>query len=344
MRHTIIGITLGACTLILALPALAQVEPRSCTATGPAAVPGDASGGLRPGAHTIVVDGVRLWYCVAGNARPDVPPVVFLHGGPGGSSYDWAALAGPQLERSLRMVYFDQRGSGRSERPWTGEYSIDRLVEDVEGLRRALGVPKIAIMGHSFGGLLGLEYAAKYPEHVSRLVFVAGLSDAATSGRSMCQRLAQTNPEAYARAVADSADRASSAGCNWWRGLRGEERQAFLSANMYPDSSVRIRRDSVIARSGLRNTQELSQALFKAGLGNYRFTAHERLTMPVLIVVGRHDYQVGMEAPQDLARRLPNARLLVYEKSGHHLHLDEPERFAREVTAFLTAPPARGKK
>lgn len=84
------------------------------------------------------------------------------------------------------MVYLDQRGSGRSERPWTGEYSMEMLVKDVEGLRQALGAEQIALIGHSFGTMLALEYAAEYPEHVSRVVLAATVPDITTAGRSMC--------------------------------------------------------------------------------------------------------------------------------------------------------------
>src|SRR6266699_3785415 len=147
--------------------------------TVPASLGGQSiASGLRDGPHQVVVNNVRLWYRVAGRAAAGIPPVVFLHGGPGQGSYHFAALAGPYLERSLRLVYFDQRGSGRSERPWTRDYDMSTLVEDIEGLRRELGVDQLALIGHSFGGTLALEYAAKYPERVSALVFVAGLWDA----------------------------------------------------------------------------------------------------------------------------------------------------------------------
>ncbi|HEV2146158.1 MAG TPA: alpha/beta fold hydrolase [Longimicrobiaceae bacterium] len=272
--------------------------------------------------------------------------MVYLHGGPGGYSYDFAALAGPRLEPALRMVYFDQRGSGHSERPWTQAYSMDALVEDVEGLRRALGVPKIALLGHSFGVALALEYAARYPAHVSRMVLAGGLSDAAASGRSMCLRLAEVNPEAYARAraAAGSASSADPGACKVFEALSGADAQAFLQANMYPDARIQALRDSVKAASGLRHTGELSRALFAAGLTEWRFTAFDRLTMPVLVIAGQHDYQVGLEAPRELARSLPQGQLRVYERGGHHMYLDEPERFAREVIGFLRESPNQGVK
>src|SRR2546421_4273902 len=150
--------------------------------------------GLRDGPHQVVINNVRLWYRVAGQPAAGVPPVVFLHGGPGQGSYHFAALVGPPLERSLRMVYFDQRGSGNSERPWTGEYAMATLIQDIEGLRRELGVPQIALIGHSFGGILALEYAATYPTRVSRLVIVSGMWSLPVQGRYQCERIRSVYP------------------------------------------------------------------------------------------------------------------------------------------------------
>src|SRR5207245_3496499 len=113
--------------------------------------------GLHYGPHQVVINNVRLLYRVAGRAAPGVPPVVFLHGGPGQGSYHFAALVGPSLEHSLRMVYFDQRGRGTSEQPSTGEYSMATLVEDIDGVRRELCEQQIALIAHSFGVPMHLE-------------------------------------------------------------------------------------------------------------------------------------------------------------------------------------------
>src|SRR5207245_7353607 len=126
--------------------------------------------------------------------------------GPGQGSYHFAALVGPSLEHSLRMVYFDQRGSGTSERPWTGEYSMATLVEDIEGLRRELGVPQIALIGHSFGGALALEYAATYPARVARLVIVSGLWSMSVLGHYQCSPIWAVYP-GLSRAAHSAATR-----------------------------------------------------------------------------------------------------------------------------------------
>lgn len=320
----------AACTLTL-----------GCRAAGPApsagALPPAEAGalppGLREGPHDVVVNGVRLWYRVAGTAPADAPPVVFLHGGPGQGSQSFAALAGPRLEPALRMVYLDQRGSGRSERPWNGAYSIDLLVEDLEGVRRGLGVPRMALLAQSFGAVVALEYAARYPAHVSRMVIAAGLSDTPASLRGQCARLAELDPPAHARAVAAGGD----AGCNPFAAYEGAAQGEFVARNMFPDAAVRAALERADTAGGLRNKGELGGAIFSQGLLGWRFAGHDRLAMPVLVIAGERDYQINLEPQRDLARRLPDAELLVYEDAGHFMFLDRPDRFARDVIAFFSA-------
>ena len=158
--------------LCAVLPLTGASDPRSTNLSTPPHSLGE---------HNEVLNGVRLYYRMAGKSidlagRPSTP-VIFLHGGPGYNSHSFATLAGPRLEQHLQMVYFDQRGCGRSERPWTQAYSIETLVEDIEALRHRLGADKISLIGHSFGGALALEYAVRHPEHVWRMVLVGGFSD-----------------------------------------------------------------------------------------------------------------------------------------------------------------------
>lgn len=299
---------------------------------------------LHAGEHDVVLNGVRLWYRVAGTARRGAPPVLFLHGGPGYNSYSFAAIEGPRLERSLRMIYFDQRGSGRSERPWNRDYKMQTLVADVEALRKSLGVPKLAIIGHSFGGTLALEYAAAHPDRVAKLVLVDILWDAPLQCRYRRRALEELRPEAYARVAKDTVDSTGvrRSDCELeFRGLQGAEREQFSNEMMFPDSARRVMQDSIDKASGLRNTGELSNTLFNAGLLNYQFTHFDALTMPVLVVVGGKDRAVGGPPQEVLAARLPHGKLLELPKGGHFPYLDQPEEFAKDVIAFVSGSPPR---
>ena len=290
---------------------------------------------MQAGEHQTVVNGVRLWYKVAGHGAG--APLLFLHGGPGYNSYSFEAQAGKALEGKLRMIYLDQRGSGRSERPWTGAYSVPIMVEDIEALRKQLGVPKLALMGHSFGGALALEYAAAYPQHVDRLVLVSAASSIPDACAARVAFLAQRYPADLRKARAAAAERKETPDeCYFaFNSVADDIRERVNDETMFPDMKRVAEQRDVDAKSGLRNTGELGGALWNSGFLSYRFTRFDRLSMPVLVMAGEDDYAIGLPAQRALARALPKAKLVEYAGVGHFPYLDLPQRFNNDVVGFL---------
>jgi len=301
-----------------------------CLLAAPAAAENRAA--LAPGVHETVVNGVRLWYRVAGRGRG--VPVIYLHGGPGQGSQSFAKFAGPELEKGLRMVYLDQRGSGRSERPWTRAYSLDLLVDDLEKLRIAWGVTRIGLIGQSFGTALAMEYAARYPTHVSHLVLAAGIPDIPAALDIQCARLEREDPQAFARAKAALGE-GDKARCNMFKAYEGPAAREALDRRMYPNLETMRLVDEADAEGGLRNSGEMGQALAAQGFFGYRFEKAERLTMPVLVIAGGRDLQAVAEPQRALAARVKRVRYLEYPESGHFMFVEEPVRFGRDVTAFI---------
>jgi proline iminopeptidase len=298
--------------------------------------PSNAPSPHASGEHQRVLNGVRLYYRIAGEAPAERAPVLFLHGGPGYNSYSFARLMGIRLEKARRMVYLDQRGCGRSERPWDGRYSLEVLVADLEALRQELGVERWVLLGHSFGGTLALEYAARYPQHVAGVVFVSGFSDAAASFALWKRELERMYPERMTE-LASAED--TSDYTRVMQALRGANARTFFHSLQFRDAKYLHLQEAVDAESGLRNTGELSRALFSRELTTYRFTATERITAPVLVVGGRHDLAIGVESMKALATALPRATFLEYEESAHFPYLEEADRFERDVTRFLSSLP-----
>jgi proline iminopeptidase len=295
---------------------------------------------MQPGEHQVVVGDVRLWYKVAGHGAKGAPPLLFLHGGPGYNSYSFEAQAGGTLEKKLQVIYFDQRGSGRSERPGRGEYSIAALVDDIEALRKTLGVDKLALMGHSFGGTLALEYAAKYPGHVAQMVLVSAASDIPAACAARVDYIARHYGDRLdkARAEAKARNETPDACFYAFNTVGPDLHQRVNDEVMFPDMLVGKRQDAIDAKSGLRNTGELGNALFGGGFTQYRFAHPERVTMPVLVLAGAADYAIGLSAQRALGQALPHARVVEYAGAGHFLYLDAPDRFTRDVTDFLATP------
>ena len=94
--------------------------------------------------------------------------------------------------------------------------------------------------------------------------------------------------------------------------------------------------DSADAAGGLRNTGELSRALFSSpDVWAFRFDRHDRITMPALVVAGREDHQIGLAPQEALANDLPRGRLAILEEAGHFPHVDDPSGFIAALRSFF---------
>lgn len=114
-------------------------------------------------------DSTRLFVRITGQGKP----CVFVHGGPGSTSYYYEVMPGARMiEQKMKMIYFDQRGSGRSGSAKNGDYSLARMLKDIEELRTALHYKNWAVMGHSFAGILVTNYAQQYPQSVASLMLI----------------------------------------------------------------------------------------------------------------------------------------------------------------------------
>jgi proline iminopeptidase len=290
-----------------------------------------ASVGGSTGEHRLrTADGVQLWYRVAGPQRG--PVVIFLHGGPGEGSQALQALAGPALERSVRMVYLDQRGSGQSERPKDAKYySLAQLEADVDLVRRALGANKVILLAHSAGTPIALDYAADHPDHVAGLILTGAVPDIPAALDQLCDRVKAVYPELYPKAV---QARTPGRRCNPFAPFDNAQRQQFFDDNMFPNPAVRERVNWLDHIPSLANSGELGGALFSQGLMEYRFSRPQRITMPLLFIAGGRDFQTAIAPQRALASKVRDGRVVIYRNAGHFMFADEPERFARDVSAF----------
>ena len=123
---------------------------------------------LYPHEGYIHVTGGRVWYRIVGGGNKI--PVLLLHGGPGGTSYYLNPLQ--ELGRDRPVIFFDQLGCGRSDRITdTALMTIENYVDEVEQVRKALGLKEYFLYGHSWGTTLGLDYYFKYPKGIKAIIF-----------------------------------------------------------------------------------------------------------------------------------------------------------------------------
>ncbi|MEE4206737.1 MAG: proline iminopeptidase-family hydrolase [Erythrobacter sp.] len=117
----------------------------------------------------VSVEGGEVWVRVDGNLEAAAEPAIFVHGGPGGTHMTFGNLISLADERAI--ILYDQLDSGKSDRPGDqANWRVERFVGELEAIRKALGVERWHVVGHSWGAALALEYAAAYPQHTASAV------------------------------------------------------------------------------------------------------------------------------------------------------------------------------
>ena len=285
-----------------------------------------ASDLLSPGEHFATVNGVRLWYRVAGHG----PVLVIQAPGWGPTSSMLQRFLAP-LERNLTVVYFDPRGSGKSSRPAkdTLMSSLD-MADDLEAFRSYLSLDKVAVLGHSHGGEIACIFAAKHPEHVSRLVLVAAgppknpTPEIDVEMKKLYESVA-TTPR-YADAVKASREDFPTTGEGW---LNHFKRMAPF---FWHDVS------NAKALEGLPPIDSWAQAAFGKSQSQVTydlFADLKNLSAPALIIEGKDDLIVPNFVQEQLRNSIPHSRIVVFEQSGHFPMIDEQEKFTQVVSDFV---------
>ncbi len=328
----------SSATLLVAAFAITTLVPPSDIAPVRASLPGEQ--------HVVVATGSRLAVVrlpARGPARQ--PPIIVLHGGPG--IPDLAANArafAPLTELGADVYLYAQLGTGTSTRLADPRgYGRDRDVADLDALRARLGLDRVTLLGHSYGGTLAATYLAAHPEHVNRLVLVSpgGLDPTDTSGNRATAGLDTGQRLRLYRALL--APRALL-GYGLLQ-LNPAAAHAFLD-----DREADARNDTIVTLSapGLHCPGALPDPPTR-GSGFYAMqypqsatarpptdprAALNGLPTPTLIVKGSCDY-LSWHSALDYRHELPHSRLIYLPGTGHNVQHDRPGELLDAVAAFL---------
>jgi len=251
-------------------------------------------------------------------------PVILVHGGPGDSSRSFKDAFG-FLAADRRVLYYDQRGSGWSERSTDpGTLTMEALVADIESLRRdVLGAEKIILIGHSFGGALAQRYALANPERVEKLVLLGSLR--VNNGQKSRLFWRYLGPALYATALGFPPAKVADA-------------DAWMTE--YADTETPGRMGDPAMAAQLRDVGQVSFVAWRelsASLAGKDYREElRRLDVRTLFMYGAHDQvYTGQPVAQELAGLMPRFSSLGFEKSGHWVYLEEPDRFAAALRKFI---------
>ena len=291
------------------------------------------SSALTPREGYVPVEGARLYFRDVGQG----PPIIVLHGGP---SFDHTYLL-PDMDRlvdGFRLIYYDQRGRGKSgEHVQPEDVSLHSEMDDLEGVRAYFQQDSVALLGHSWGGLLAMEYALRHPERVSHLI----LLNTAPASHDDCllfvqERDAHAPDDTEARRVL----RARPAFAEGDLEVRAAYYRVYYQATLRsPELLDRLIEHLQVGwtKDGILKAEAIGERLWDE---TYESTGYNllpdltRLRIPTLIIRGDYDF-VPLACAAHIAEAIPGARLVVLRDCGHYSYLERPAEVHTVLTEFF---------
>ena len=320
-------VVLLASTLLLAQPATKAKSP---------------SANVYP-IHEGFVDahGVLIYYWEIGRGAP----LMVVHGGPG-ASHDYFLPYLLPLARRNRLIFIDERGSGKSEKlDDAAQYTVENMVEDCEAVRQALGLGRISLLGHSYGGVLAQAYALKYQRNLSHLI----LGSTFASTRELNEALANMK----AAMPSDDRDKLESLekaglfgkGLPYERGRYPDEYAKLAWGVGYfpylyqrhPNPNADPLTDNTSTAWDLYREMWGSHGEFIVD-GNLKSVEYvdklSTIKVPTLIIAGDHDESDPVMS-KEIREKIAGSRLVILPQSGHMTFVDQPNLFLKAVSEFV---------
>lgn len=282
----------------------------------------------------VALDHARLYYREIGYGQP----VLVLHGGP---DFDHCYLL-PELDllaRSLRLIYYDQRGRGLSgEGVQPDEVSLQSELADLDAVRAHFQVERVALLGHSWGGLLALEYALHYPHRVSHLLLMNSApvshADLVTFREERLRTAREDVEQLQVLATTDAyqaGDLEEDAAY-----YRIHFRAAFRHKEQCEQLVARLRTNQTPA--GILKARAIEQRLYEQTWlrADYNLAnGLPQLDVPTLVLHGEKDF-IPLACVASIAQALPRARLVVLPDCGHFSYLEAPAVVQQALSTFFT--------
>ena len=288
--------------------------------------------GLADGVQYVPVDGgYRVWTRRVGSGAAKM---LLLHGGPGCSHEYLECFEERMPLDEVEIIFYDQLGSHFSDQPDdTSLWRVERFVEEVEQVRSALGLEQFYLYGNSWGGMLAIEYALEYQEHLKGLVvsnMTASIADYVAHANELRDRL-PADVVARMKAFEEAGD------------FENPEYEQMVVEHLYSQHLCRVDPwpDAV-----MRTFMHLAKPVYNTMQGPNEFVVtgnfkdwnrwedlHE-IAVPTLLSVGRHDTMRPAEI-EEMGRRIPNSRVSICENGSHLSMWDDPDAYFAAIVDFV---------
>lgn len=271
-------------------------------------------------------------------------PLVVVHGGPG-ASHDYFLPHLLPLARQNRLIFIDERGSGRSQKLEDPKgYTVEAMVEDVELVRQALGLGKINLLGHSYGGVLAQAYALKYQQNLAHLVLASTFASTKAMNEVFARQKAAMPSELRDRINRFEADGLFGKGLAYRQGRYPDDYMVAAWGEGYfpylfqkrPDANFEPVANGNMAWDLYREMWgSHGEFVIDGNLASVEYTDRlATIAVPTLVVVGDHD-ECDPSLSRVMHEKIVWSQLVVLPQSGHMTFVDQPRLFLAAVDEFL---------
>lgn len=279
------------------------------------------------------IRGTEIYFDIAGMQLAPVEkdfeerPVIFmLHGGPGGDHLRFKQHS-LELQDVAQLVFIDHRGCGRSKKTKRKDYTLENNIEDIEALRKYLGLNKICILGTSYGGIVAQGYAIRYPKNLDKLILV--VTAPSYHFLDEAKKILQQRGNKQQIAVSE----------HLWNGtFKNPNHVAKFFKLMDTIYSVvaKQKRKKVYAKSKTIWSHDALNEGFGGFLRHFNFIPSlKKITCPTLVLAGQQDWICNPSQSKIIADKIPNAELKIYKNSGHAVAVDAHKQYIRDIKKFL---------
>ncbi len=287
----------------------------------------------QPAPHdgSLPIENAQLYYRAIGQGQP----ILILHGGPD-FYHDYFLPDLDRLADAFRLIYYDQRGRGRSSGT-PEEVSLQSELQDVERVREFFQLESLPVLGHSWGGLLAMEYAVRHPNRVSHLILMNTAPASSEEYQSFRQELLKNTPEDSKKMQAIKETAAFQQGnpaavmefyrIHYQRTLKQPEHLERLMQGL----SVHFTSEKIL--QGWAIEDRLMQETYEAS-GYTVLPQLAQLRIPTLLIHGDYDF-IPISHIEHIAQAIPGARLVVLPNCGHFSYIEHPDKVRQEISAFL---------
>jgi len=270
------------------------------------------------------IDGMQL--APQGNHFIERPVLFMLHGGPGGDHQRFKQHS-LELKEVAQLVFVDHRGCGRSKRTRQADYTLENNIEDLEALRKHLGLKKICILGTSYGGMVAQGYAIRYPRNVEKLILVVTAPSyrLLKEGQATLKKIGTAKQNALAQRL--------------WQGnfKNNRQLQEFFKAtgNIYSALPANNHDKGYSQSPTIWSYQAINEA-FGGFLRHFDFIPHlKKIRCPTLILAGDRDWICSPEQSKTIAKHIPHSKLHILKNCGHAIATDAHDRYIKLIQAFM---------